>query len=191
MLRNSFPRTVARVFPASSAGGLEAFPQAAAQASHCVLRPPARTASSADNSVPLPDIPMANSSIMNTYTKTACNSCQINTYKNKGLKVPHNQHLQKNRGVGGLIVTFPALRKGYSNDRKVWRSIPAKEAFAVRKLRCMMAPPQWTTPHSRCSVSASIPMPEQVIKRRSRGFICINAHPDGCRRKKIRLVSPT
>ncbi len=24
-------------------------------------------------------------------------------------------------------------------------------------------------------------MPEQVIKRRSRGFICINAHPEGCR----------
>lgn len=25
-------------------------------------------------------------------------------------------------------------------------------------------------------------MPKQVIKRRSRGFICVNAHPEGCRR---------
>ena len=25
-------------------------------------------------------------------------------------------------------------------------------------------------------------MPEQLIKRRSRGFICVNAHPEGCRR---------
>ena len=25
-------------------------------------------------------------------------------------------------------------------------------------------------------------MPQQVIKRRSRGFICVNAHPEGCRR---------
>src|SRR4051812_10273910 len=24
-------------------------------------------------------------------------------------------------------------------------------------------------------------MPEQIIKRRSRGFICLNAHPEGCR----------
>src|SRR5271170_949844 len=24
-------------------------------------------------------------------------------------------------------------------------------------------------------------MPEQIIKRRSRGFICVNAHPEGCR----------
>src|ERR1700685_1944443 len=25
-------------------------------------------------------------------------------------------------------------------------------------------------------------MPEQIVKRRSRGFICVNAHPEGCRR---------
>jgi enoyl-[acyl-carrier protein] reductase/trans-2-enoyl-CoA reductase (NAD+) len=25
-------------------------------------------------------------------------------------------------------------------------------------------------------------MPQQIIKRRSRGFICVNAHPEGCRR---------
>src|ERR1700689_3307550 len=25
-------------------------------------------------------------------------------------------------------------------------------------------------------------MPLQVVKRRSRGFICVNAHPEGCRR---------
>ncbi|HEV3220108.1 MAG TPA: enoyl-ACP reductase FabV [Candidatus Acidoferrales bacterium] len=31
-------------------------------------------------------------------------------------------------------------------------------------------------------------MPEQVIKRKSRGFICINAHPEGCRRNVERQV---
>src|ERR1700722_12994618 len=25
-------------------------------------------------------------------------------------------------------------------------------------------------------------MPRQIVKRRSRGFICVNAHPEGCRR---------
>ena len=25
-------------------------------------------------------------------------------------------------------------------------------------------------------------MPKQVIEQRSRGFICVNAHPEGCRR---------
>jgi enoyl-[acyl-carrier protein] reductase/trans-2-enoyl-CoA reductase (NAD+) len=32
-------------------------------------------------------------------------------------------------------------------------------------------------------------MPLQVIKRRSRGFICVNAHPEGCRRNVERWVS--
>ncbi len=32
-------------------------------------------------------------------------------------------------------------------------------------------------------------MPPQVIKRRSRGFICVNAHPEGCRRNVERWVS--
>jgi enoyl-[acyl-carrier protein] reductase / trans-2-enoyl-CoA reductase (NAD+) len=32
-------------------------------------------------------------------------------------------------------------------------------------------------------------MPRQVIKRRSRGFICVNAHPEGCRRNIERWVS--
>ncbi len=32
-------------------------------------------------------------------------------------------------------------------------------------------------------------MPEQVIKRRSRGFICVNAHPEGCRRNIERQIA--
>ncbi|MHB8412761.1 MAG: enoyl-ACP reductase FabV [Candidatus Acidiferrales bacterium] len=32
-------------------------------------------------------------------------------------------------------------------------------------------------------------MPEQVVQRRSRGFICVNAHPEGCRRNVERQVS--
>jgi len=31
-------------------------------------------------------------------------------------------------------------------------------------------------------------MPRQIIKRRSRGFICVNAHPEGCRRNVERWV---
>ena len=48
-----------------------------------------------------PEILMANSSGMNTYIKYACNSSEMNTYKNKGLKVTQNEHLQKKGGVGG------------------------------------------------------------------------------------------
>ena len=32
-------------------------------------------------------------------------------------------------------------------------------------------------------------MPEQIIKRRSRGFICVNAHPEGCRRNVERQIA--
>jgi len=32
-------------------------------------------------------------------------------------------------------------------------------------------------------------MPEQIVKRRSRGFICVNAHPEGCRRNVERWVA--
>ena len=32
-------------------------------------------------------------------------------------------------------------------------------------------------------------MPTQVIKRRSRGFICVNAHPEGCRRNVERWIA--
>src|SRR5580700_795781 len=32
-------------------------------------------------------------------------------------------------------------------------------------------------------------MPLQTIKRRSRGFICVNAHPEGCRRNVERWVA--
>jgi enoyl-[acyl-carrier protein] reductase/trans-2-enoyl-CoA reductase (NAD+) len=32
-------------------------------------------------------------------------------------------------------------------------------------------------------------MPLQIVKRRSRGFICVNAHPDGCRKNVERWVS--
>src|ERR1700674_2868727 len=35
---------------------------------------------------------------MNTSIKVHCNPSAINTYKNTGLKVEQNQHLQKNRG---------------------------------------------------------------------------------------------
>jgi enoyl-[acyl-carrier protein] reductase / trans-2-enoyl-CoA reductase (NAD+) len=32
-------------------------------------------------------------------------------------------------------------------------------------------------------------MPKQVVQRRSRGFICVNAHPDGCRRNVERQIA--
>jgi len=32
-------------------------------------------------------------------------------------------------------------------------------------------------------------MPIQIVKRRSRGFICVNAHPDGCRRNVERQIT--
>src|SRR5579862_7635833 len=32
-------------------------------------------------------------------------------------------------------------------------------------------------------------MSRQVIKRRSRGFICVNAHPEGCRRNVERQIA--
>jgi len=32
-------------------------------------------------------------------------------------------------------------------------------------------------------------MPVQIVKRRSRGFICVNAHPEGCRRNVERWVA--
>ncbi len=31
-------------------------------------------------------------------------------------------------------------------------------------------------------------MPRQIVKRRSRGFICVNAHPEGCRRNVERQI---
>jgi hypothetical protein len=42
---------------------------------------------------------------MNTYAKCAANPRGMNTYKIIGLKVSCNQHLRKNRGGGGVIVT--------------------------------------------------------------------------------------
>jgi len=32
-------------------------------------------------------------------------------------------------------------------------------------------------------------MPPQIVKRRSRGFICVNAHPEGCRRNVERQIA--
>src|SRR5258707_14729969 len=32
-------------------------------------------------------------------------------------------------------------------------------------------------------------MQVQIVKRRSRGFICVNAHPEGCRRNVERWIS--
>ena len=31
-------------------------------------------------------------------------------------------------------------------------------------------------------------MPKQIVKMRSRGFICVNAHPEGCRRNVERQI---
>jgi hypothetical protein len=42
---------------------------------------------------------------MNTYAKFAANPRRMHTSKIIGLKVSCNEHLQKNRGRGGLIVT--------------------------------------------------------------------------------------
>jgi hypothetical protein len=42
---------------------------------------------------------------MNTYAKCATNPCGMRTSKIVGLKVSCNEHLQKNGGRGGLIVT--------------------------------------------------------------------------------------
>jgi hypothetical protein len=43
---------------------------------------------------------------MRTYEKYVRNPSAMNTYKNKGLKVDWNEHLQKNRGVGGRYVSL-------------------------------------------------------------------------------------
>src|SRR5271165_576319 len=55
-----------------------------------------------------------NPSKMNTYTKAAANPCRICTYKIIGLKVPWNQHLQKNGGRGVLLLPNRYLRRGQS-----------------------------------------------------------------------------
>ncbi|HXZ20925.1 MAG TPA: hypothetical protein VEG63_13320, partial [Candidatus Acidoferrales bacterium] len=34
-------------------------------------------------------------------------------------------------------------------------------------------------------------MPQQVVKQKSRGFICVNAHPEGCARNVERQVEET
>jgi len=34
-------------------------------------------------------------------------------------------------------------------------------------------------------------MPQQIVQRRSRGFICVNAHPEGCRRNVERQIAAT
>jgi enoyl-[acyl-carrier protein] reductase / trans-2-enoyl-CoA reductase (NAD+) len=41
---------------------------------------------------------------------------------------------------------------------------------------------------ARANVSGSN-MSLQIVKRRSRGFICVNAHPEGCRRNVERWVA--
>ena len=46
---------------------------------------------------------------MNTYAKRTANSRRMRTYKIIGLKVSCNEHLQKNGGGGGLIVTQPKM----------------------------------------------------------------------------------
>jgi hypothetical protein len=49
--------------------------------------------------------PRPNLSRMNTYIKCAANPCGMRTYKIIGLKASCNEHLQKTRGRGSLIVT--------------------------------------------------------------------------------------
>ncbi len=41
---------------------------------------------------------------------------------------------------------------------------------------------------TRAASTARTRMPLQIVKRRSRGFICVNAHPEGCRRNVDRWV---
>jgi len=47
---------------------------------------------------------------INTSKKSHFNSSTINTYKNARLKVVQNQHLQKNRGGGGVCICFGTIR---------------------------------------------------------------------------------
>src|SRR5579863_9201481 len=48
-------------------------------------------------------LPDRNPSSMSTYAKRAANPCRMRTYKIIGLKVPCNEHLQKNGGWGAII----------------------------------------------------------------------------------------
>jgi len=54
--------------------------------------------------------------IINTYEKTPYNPLTINTYKNARLKVVQNQHLQKNRGGGGIACATGAAAQGGVGD---------------------------------------------------------------------------
>jgi hypothetical protein len=56
----------------------------------------------------------SNPSKMNTYAKCAANPRGMHTSKIVGLKVPCNEHLQKNGGGGGLIVTQRSTHDGKS-----------------------------------------------------------------------------
>lgn len=101
----------------------------------------------------------SNPSTINTSTKAHRNPPRINTSKITGLKVTQNQHIQKNGG---------------------WGAAPAAKASLT---------PAGQLRRAADRVSVSILMPEQVIKRRSRGFICVNAHPEGCRRNVERQIA--
>jgi hypothetical protein len=112
-----------------------------------------------------------NTRTINTSTKTPCNPRRINTSKIAGLKVPQNQHLQKNRGhggrgCGGCGLYFQPTVRSYRPC-----ALPSGPSLAPGG--------QPRRPAGRAF--ASILMPEQIIKRRSRGFICVNAHLEGCR----------
>ncbi len=53
---------------------------------------------------------------INTYEKCVCNSFNINTYKNKGLKVLYHRHLQKKGwGLRSLFTSLPRGTRGHGS----------------------------------------------------------------------------
>src|SRR5258705_7416546 len=81
------------------------------------------------------------------------------------------------------------------------RSLPIVQPLSFHILAHSFALSEMPTPLFSCGsalfqkkmgggrVSVPTPMPEQVIKRRSRGFICLNAHPEGCLRNVERQIA--
>jgi hypothetical protein len=78
----------------------------------------------------LPRISRANPCKINTSIKSAYNPSIINTYKNARLKVPWNQHLQKNRGGTPLHEALEVLTALFEGLRACTRS--ALDAMLLR-----------------------------------------------------------
>ena len=98
-----------RFTPSSGASPAQALPKA-----RPISRPPAPNHSKTGS----------NLRRINTYAKCAANPCGMNTSKIIGLKVSCNQHLQKNGGWGGLIVTQLAVAPWRRRARRAaapWR----------------------------------------------------------------------